>query len=72
MIHTPLSTHTNTELIMFVNANKDATWAELELSQRLEQLMDAIEDLNEHLAVLNIESGKPYYNLDTEPQGAFV
>lgn len=44
MLHTPLSGLTDDELVTKVYADTEATWAELELAQRLEEALQRLSE----------------------------
>ena len=50
MLHTPLSYLTDDELVTKVYADTEASWAELELSQRLEEALQRVSELEEEAA----------------------
>lgn len=44
MVHTPLSCLTDDELVTKVYTEQEATWAELELAQRLEEALQRVSE----------------------------
>ena len=44
MLHTPLSCLTDHELVTKIYADPEATWAELELAQRLEEALQRADE----------------------------